>query len=70
MNKVCPFCKSKLVESFIPDDMKEGYEKENWLICSGGCWIDGVSIPESKWPLNKWMCFLEEMGEFGKSFEK
>lgn len=45
----CPFCGAKTKVSDMPADMKDG-DSERWLVCSGGCWIDGVSIPESYWP--------------------
>jgi hypothetical protein len=48
----CPFCGCESVVSDAPREMFEDMEDDDDpMTCAGDCYIQGVSIPRSEWPI-------------------
>ena len=51
-NPICPFCGAETVFSEAPREMFDDLQDdEDILTCPGDCYIQGVSIPRSQWPI-------------------
>jgi hypothetical protein len=48
----CPFCGAEAVVSDAPREMfDEMADDDEPMTCAGDCYIQGVSIPRSEWPI-------------------
>lgn len=48
----CPFCGTEAVISDAPREMFEDMtDGDDPMTCAGDCYIQGVSIPRSEWPI-------------------